>query len=181
MPRKTKTGSVTEPSVIKPMGRPTLFNQELADVICERLAVGSSLRTICEDAHMPNISTVLRWLNDQNHIEFCAQYKSSRDAQYDYYAEQIIDIADDGRNDTYLDDEGRSRTDQDVIARSRLRVDARKWYVSKLAHKKYGEKLDVTAATTSINTNVNVGTYDTSKLSMDELAVVIANLTKALR
>lgn len=56
-------------------------------------------------------------------------------------AEDTVNIADDGRSDTYIDADGVKRTDQDVIARSRLRVDARKWYASKLAPKKYGDKI----------------------------------------
>jgi hypothetical protein len=52
----------------------------------------------------------------------------------------LFSIADDGKNDTYEDDEGRTRTDHDVIARSRLRVDTRKWYLSKVLPKIYGDR-----------------------------------------
>lgn len=70
----------------------------------------------------------------------------AREAQADLLAEQILQIADDGTNDTQTDDEGRVRVDQDVIARSRLRVDARKWLASKMAPKKYGDKIEHTGA-----------------------------------
>ena len=58
-------------------------------------------------------------------------------------AEEILAIADDGINDTYVDDDGRPRVDNDVIQRSRLRVDTRKWLMSKMAPKRFGDKVDV--------------------------------------
>ena len=69
------------------------------------------------------------------------QYARAREAQADKFAEDIIKIADDGTRDTYVDENGNERTDQDVIARSRLRVDARKWLAGKMAPKKYGDKI----------------------------------------
>jgi hypothetical protein len=64
-----------------------------------------------------------------------------------------VDIADDGKNDTYVDENGKQFVDNDVIQRSRLRVDARKWVVSKLLPKKYGERSG------DINVPVNVHNY----------------------
>ena len=40
-------------------GRPSIYNQELAATICERLIYGEGLRAICRDDAMPNISTVI--------------------------------------------------------------------------------------------------------------------------
>ncbi len=59
------------------------------------------------------------------------------------WADEIVDISDDGRNDTYIDDNGNERTDNERVARSRLRVDTRKWMLSKMLPKVYGDKLDV--------------------------------------
>lgn len=124
------------------MGRPSIFTQELADLICERIAEGESLRKVCLADDMPNKATVFRWLAADK--AFSDQYAHARDAQADVLADEIIDIADDGQNDTYKDDDGNVRTDQDVIARSRLRVDARKWIASKLKPKVYGDKVENT-------------------------------------
>lgn len=120
----------------------------MADEICDSLAEGSSLRNICLALNMPSKTTVMRWLSDDNNVSFRDQYARAREAQADFYAEEVIQIADDGANDTYVDEDGNKRTDQDVIARSRLRVDARKWYAGKLAPKKYGDKVDVNASHT---------------------------------
>lgn len=128
------------------MPRALEFTQEVADIICERIADGQSLRSICTDEEMPSTSTVCKWLGRLP--DFAEQYARAREAQADTLFDEILTIADDGSNDTYLDDEGNQRTEQDVIARSRLRVDARKWMAGKLRPKKYGEKLDIDATAT---------------------------------
>lgn len=125
----------------KPKGRPSDYTQEMADKICEALADGHSLRRICEADDMPNKATVFRWLAARK--DFSDQYARARETQADSLFDDILSIADDGLNDTYTDDEGLTKTDFDVIARSRLRVDARKWMAGKLRPKVYGESLKV--------------------------------------
>ncbi len=122
-------------------GRPSTFTKKMATSICNQLVKGESLRKICEKPAMPSISTVMRWLGADK--DFREQYACAREAQADRMAEEILQIADDGKNDKYIDEHGNERTDQDVVARSRLRVDARKWLASKMAPKKYGDKLEV--------------------------------------
>jgi hypothetical protein len=69
------------------------------------------------------------------------QYLRAKELCVDAYAEEIIEISDDGSRDTYTDEKGKEVIDREVIARSQLRIDARKWYASRLAPKKYGDKL----------------------------------------
>lgn len=76
---------------------------------------------------------------------FAAQYTRARAVGYERLAEEILDISDDGRNDTYMTESGEA-TNHDVIARSRLRVDSRKWMLSKMLPKVYGEKLAIGGA-----------------------------------
>lgn len=125
---------------MKAQGRPTKHSVELASQICALLAEGKSLREICRDENMPAESTVRLWVVDDRD-GFSAQYARAREAQADYWAEQIVEIADDGTNDTYTDKDGNERTDQEVIARSRLRVDTRKWLMARMAPKRYGDKI----------------------------------------
>lgn len=120
-------------------GQPTTYSEETANLICAALMEGYSLRKICSAEDMPACSTVFKWLAE--HEEFSEQYARAREVQADTMADEIVDIADDGSNDTYEDDDGHVKTNYDVIARSRLRVDARKWIASKLKPKKYGEKV----------------------------------------
>lgn len=120
-------------------GRPSSYTQEIGDEICERMSEGESLRSICSSPGFPNRASVFRWLHS-NEV-FRSQYARAREEQAETLADEIINIADDGLNDTYIDDDGNKRTNQDVIARSRLRVDARKWIASKLKPRVYGDKL----------------------------------------
>jgi hypothetical protein len=121
------------------MGRPSDYTPELATLICTLMVEGNSLRSICERDGMPDKSTVFRWL--AAHRDFQDQYARAMYARADVYAEEIIEISDDGRNDTYTDDNGHEMTNHDVIARSRLRVDTRKWLMARMAPKKYGDRL----------------------------------------
>lgn len=120
------------------IGRPTKFTQEMADTICELIADGISLRKICSCDDMPNKSTVFKWLIEKK--GFSDQYARARETQADSLFDEILDIADEATFDTYTDKDGNVKTDSEVIGRSKLRVDARKWMAGKLRPKVYGEK-----------------------------------------
>jgi len=125
------------------VGRPTDYTQEIADTICERIADGESLRAICSEDDMPNKATVFRWL--AKHTEFSDQYARARDEQAETLFDEILDIADDSRNDwvaAHGDDDGNQgwRENTEAIRRSQMRIDARKWMAGKLKPKKYSEK-----------------------------------------
>lgn len=122
-------------------GRPSSFTQAIADLICERLAKPESLRSICDDETMPSKTTVLRWLRQSD--EFRAQYARAREDQADAFADEILDIADDGRRDYVPDEDGHEVVDHDHIQRSKLRVETRKWLMGKMAPKKYGDRLQL--------------------------------------
>lgn len=121
------------------------YTQAVADEICRRMAAGESLRQVCRSEGMPAASTVVLWA--QEHPEFAEQYARARSLLLEHWAEEILDISDDGSND-WMEREGREGrketvVDYDHIARSRLRVDTRKWLLSKLAPKKYGDRLEL--------------------------------------
>jgi hypothetical protein len=80
----------------------------------------------------------MRWL--AQHAEFRDQYAGAREAQADYYAEEILEIADDGSND-WMERNGKVVEDHEAINRSRLRVDTRKWLIARMAPKKYGDRV----------------------------------------
>ncbi len=120
------------------------FSPEIFTEVCDRIANGESLRKVCKAPDMPNKSSFLRWVDDAElnaKHNLRDQYARAREALADVYAEETVDIADDSTNDTQKDDEGREIVNHDHIARARLRVDARKWAASKMAPKKYGDKL----------------------------------------
>lgn len=117
------------------------FSQDLFDTICERIADGESLRDICSDDDMPNKSSVFRWL--ANDPALSDQYARAREEQADAIFDEVLSIADDGRND-WMERRGEEDagwvTNGENIQRSRLRIDARKWMAGKLRPKKYGDK-----------------------------------------
>jgi hypothetical protein len=123
------------------MGRPSSFSQETADAICQRISDGETLIAICKAEDMPGKSTVCRWL-DEN-AAFQDQYARARTVQADHFAEEIVAIADEEPIVRVNGEEKDVSLDGGFVARQRLRVDARKWFASKVAPKKYGDKIDV--------------------------------------
>lgn len=123
-------------------GRPSLYTPEVAAAICSRLANGESLRRICRDADMPAEATVRMWaLNLSGDFkEFSAQYATSRRIGFESMADEVIEIADDSSEDTTYTEQG-PRMDAEFVARSRIRIDTRKWLLSKVLPKIYGDKL----------------------------------------
>ena len=108
-------------------GRPSIFSPELAERLCERLADGETLRAICRDEGMPDERTVRRWALDD--VEgFSTQYARAREIGYQSMADDLTEIADAKDGDP---------------ARDRLRVDTRKWLISKALPKIYGDKQQI--------------------------------------
>lgn len=130
----------------KKIGRPSIYTQRLANTICRRMAEGESLREVCRDPKMPARSTVMLWAVENE--KFSDQYAKARELLLEHWADEILDIADDGSNDW---EERQNKKGELIIAlnhehvsRSRLRFDARRWLMSKLAPKKYGDKIALT-------------------------------------
>ena len=109
------------------VGRPSTYSEKMSLAICSRLAMGESLRKICVDKDMPCWKTIFNWINTKP--EFLQQYERAKEQGCEAMAEEMIDIAEDETKE---------------VQRSRLMVDTRKWYLSKIKAKKYGEKIDTT-------------------------------------
>jgi hypothetical protein len=110
-------------------GRPTVHTQEIADHICQKLAEGLSLRAICrlgaeENDTFPSEAAVRQWVIDDRE-GFAAQYTRSREIGLDCRADALIEDAKMAKD----------------AALGRLAFDADRWYLSKLAPKRYGDKL----------------------------------------
>ncbi len=121
------------------------FSDTMADLICGRMAEGETLRQICRDPAMPARATVYRWLSKNS--GFRDQYAQARELLVEAWADEILDIADDGTTD-YVTKVGRNgaeyeAVDQEHIQRSRLRVDTRRWLLSKLKPGQYGDHMEV--------------------------------------
>lgn len=129
-----------------PAGRPTQYSDELAQEILEHLADGRTLNSICKEVRFPNERTVRRWALDPQH-EFSPKYARAREIGYHSMADDILEIADNACNDWMVrhgDDDAGWQANGDHIQRSRLRIDSRKWLLSKALPKIYGDKLALT-------------------------------------
>ena len=113
----------------------------LVDDLLNHIAGGKSLRSWCEVPSHPKHTTIFRALRESDELR--SRYARAREDQADTLVDQCLAIADDGLNDTYLDDNGNTKTATDVIQRSKLRCEERHWLAGKLRPKVYGEKLQI--------------------------------------
>jgi len=110
------------------MGRPSSYTTETAEKICEAIAAGGHLHIICQkEDWAPHERTVHRWLQDRE--DFRQIYAHARERQQEVFAAEVVLIAD---------------TEPDP-ARARNRMDARKWHASKVAPKKWGDRVEIEA------------------------------------
>lgn len=109
------------------------YTEELADQICEILATSDrGLVSIGKELGFTQ-SMVYRWLDE--FVYFREKYTRAREMQADFMDEQISVVA------NHTEEDHTPFTGSNVIQRDRLRIDALKWRASKLAPKKYGDKI----------------------------------------
>lgn len=151
-----------------PAGRPTDYTPEIAAEICFRLTQGQSLRSIAKADDMPPRSVIHRWL--LLHPEFADQYTRAKEVQADEMFDEILDIADSKQGDVTTDEFGNEKPNNEYIQRSRLRVDTRKWYLSKVLPKKYGERIEthLTGGTTNRNLNTTIDPKDMDNAELNQ-------------
>lgn len=142
-------------------GRPDNYTEELGDKICELLALGKSLRSICDIDEMPSQPAVYRWI--QKYEDFRKKYAHAREKQAETLFDEMLDIADDGYNDWMTNKHGDEITNREAIERSKLRIEARKWMLGKLKPKKYGDKVEVEHSGEITNKHIEIVTKDDLK------------------
>lgn len=111
-------------------GRPSTYSDETADKLCRAIATGRSLRSICADEGMPDISTVYDWLRANE--GFAAQYARAREEQADTLADEMQEIAD-----------GVDPDNMGSVQKARLQTDTRKWIAAKLRPSRYSDRQQV--------------------------------------
>ena len=111
--------------------------EAITEFVCSELALGKSLRSILDaDDKLPSASTFLDWIGADSFL--AEQYAHARQLAYELVADEIVAIAD----ENYTTDEHgvRERLSSEAIQRNRLRVDTRKWMLSKMLPKIYGDR-----------------------------------------
>lgn len=123
-------------------GRPSLYTDELAQRICERLAAGESLLSICEsDPDMPAESTVRLWALDDRE-GFSARYARAREIGYLHMGDELLTIADTPQEGITVTEKatGTETRTGDMIEHRKLQVDTRKWMLARMLPKVFGDK-----------------------------------------
>ena len=118
--------------------------KDIFDYVCKEIESGRALRNVLKDENMPSTSTFYQWLD--NNDDKAKQYARATEVRAEVIFDDILSIADQNESDTYINENGVEVVNNDVIQRSRLRIDARKWVLSKLNPKKFGDKIDHTTA-----------------------------------
>lgn len=112
--------------IMAKLGRPSLYTNEIADEICQRIEAGESLRQICSLAHMPSRHAVDDWCQkDEN---FRGRLTRARETHADFMDERILELSNkvaDGALDPNA---------------ARVAIQAFQWRASKLRPKVYGDK-----------------------------------------
>lgn len=108
---------------------------EEISLILARMEEGFSLRKACSETGV-SASAFLRWVDADDELK--EQYARARTRLLDAQAEELEEIGEQA---------ARAETAAEV-AGLRLQSDNRKWLLSKLAPKKYGEKLEIEQRTT---------------------------------
>lgn len=118
-----------------------MFTQAIADGVLELLATGKSLRKSAAEAGTSE-GTVYRWL--ELNPQFAEEYARVRACAYRMLADEIIEISDEAEVEAkYQGDDVKLDLSATAVARNRLRVDSRKWMLSKMLPKVYGDKLEL--------------------------------------
>ena len=134
--------------VKRKVGRPSDYTPEKGHEICFLLSTGMSLRTVCLREGMPDGVTVFKWMRD--YPEFLKHYALAKQESSDAMAEDIQDIADETIS---VIKSGAEKKSSALAQAQRLRVDTRKWLMSKMKPKRYGDTIDVKSDGKAINGN----------------------------
>jgi hypothetical protein len=125
------------------VGRPPMYNSKLAQNICMEVATTArGIDEICEaNSKFPKSTTIYRWLI--HNPEFRGMMDAARKSQLDLLQDQIIPISDTPKvgQVVTLDRKGEviERKASDMIEHRKLQIETRKWMLSKLLPKKFGD------------------------------------------
>ena len=125
-------------TVNKPKTKPKSPDRaELAELVFAGMRNGLSAHQACKQIGLPQ-STFNHWLNDDS--KMAAEYARAREDLIEHIASETLRIA-----DTPVGSTDSGATDSGAVHKQRLQVDTRKWLLSKLAPKKWGDKLELSS------------------------------------
>lgn len=131
------------------------IEEEKFEELCVKLESGLSLRTIFA-SHNPIMSNTLFYKLIKENPNLNERYARAKEIYADSLFDEIIEIADESNADIEITEEGKMYVNGEAVQRSRVKIDARKWILSKLAPKKYGDKLDLTSDGDKLQNTVTI-------------------------
>lgn len=124
------TDQISQETQVK-QGRPSGYNNIIANEILLMLAEGNPLTTICKRQDMPGYRTVMDWR--KKYPDFDRSYARAREDGVHHMAEDTIAMGD----AAIADDDPKKAQAYQVAIR------ARQWFASKLIPNVYGENVNV--------------------------------------
>jgi hypothetical protein len=126
--------------------RPVEYSEELASQICGMIASGISLKRISQIPGMPSRSAILQWIVENRFPSLTERYRRARAVWLEGLADDLLDLADAPYKrliETRVTKNGSTVTreviDYEAVRARALQIDARKWLLSKLLPKVYGD------------------------------------------
>jgi hypothetical protein len=108
--------------------------ERISTEVLQGMRSGLSAFKACKAAGVPQ-STFCKWVDDDSQL--AADYARAREDLIEMIATEIMEISD---QDVGVSD---GKKDWAAVQKHKLQVDSRKWLLSKLAPKKYGDKLEL--------------------------------------
>jgi|GEM_PF-2955632 len=128
-------GATDTAVVVQPARRPGQhIEPETADAqmfeFIRRTADGESMRSICDDNHMPSTTTICTWLSkaDDGVLE---QYARAMDLRGQRFGERVAELSEKVLETPDLDPN-----------RARVAMDGLKWSAARLSPKRYGDRIE---------------------------------------
>jgi hypothetical protein len=118
--------------------RPSKYENkaDICALVLSGMRGGLSAFKACEAAGVPH-STFMEWLKAD--AELADRYARAREDLIERIANEVLELS-----DADVGEQPDGKKDWAAVQKHRLQVDTRKWLLSKLAPKKYGDKLELT-------------------------------------
>jgi hypothetical protein len=124
MPPRKKSTEVEPTEPQRPVGRPSTYSDEIADIICERMINGESLVKICKDENMPSRAAVYRFFDARPDFE--ARCARAREGMADFLVDEIDELAE--------------ATTEANVQSMKVKISTKQWRAMKMAPRIYGDR-----------------------------------------
>lgn len=110
------------------MSAPSIYSPEIVATICARIAKGEPVAAVCRTKGMPALCTFLRWADEREDV--AAEYSRALEARSEWALAEHERIR-------------KTAVDKDTAAAARVQLTALEWQMSKMAPKRYGDRIDL--------------------------------------